>query len=90
MSTWGGLGGGFFGFLLFLYGEARLTGQDVLVSVLALVFRSLTLMTVKQLLGFLFLQTLRAEERIVMARLALRGTVVTLGTCGYACAGAEK
>ena len=53
---------------VFYSGEARLTGQDVLVSVLALVFRSLTLMTVKQLLGFLFLQTLRAEERIVMAR----------------------
>lgn len=52
----------------FYSGEARLTGQDVLVSVLALVFGSLALMTVKQVLGFLFLQALRAEERIVMAR----------------------
>lgn len=57
-----------FGFFLFNSGEARLTGQYVLVSVLALIFRSLALMTVKQVLGFLFLQALRAEERTVMAR----------------------
>lgn len=52
---------------VFYGGEARLTGQDVLVSVLALVFRPLTLVAVKQLLGFLFLQALRAEKT-VMAR----------------------
>lgn len=52
----------------FYSGEARLTGQYVLVSVLALIFRSLAFMTVKQVLGFLFLQALRAEERVVTAR----------------------
>lgn len=36
--------------------------QDVLVSILALVFRSLAFMTVKQLFGFLFLQALKAGE----------------------------
>lgn len=81
----------------FCSGEARLTGQYVLVSVLALIFRSLALMTVKQVLGFLFLQALRAEERIVMARSqCMTGEVGTRRHSGASddtwtcCGGAEK
>lgn len=81
----------------FYSGETRLTGQYVLVSVLALIFRSLALMTVKQVLGFLFLQALRAEERIVMARSQhMTGEVGTRRHSGGSddtwtcCGGAEK